>query len=296
LTFSPRGAAYASMLAMYSLVLALLVAQSPAPADRPDVKGMVVMVSRSEGLTPIESVAVADRLSRALREARLPVAMEPSEALSRLGEQRTPESCQGKPECFAKLGRELGVAAVVTIDSSKVFDDLPMRITLLDTREGRVLFRRSYTASALRPTELDTAFRRSSQELTKTLTESEDGSVAGALLPSDAPLAPNLSPSAPSSSGLAAFLQPRSLPVTATRIGAGAAAVTAVTFLVLGLAQASKLQQERAPGVSAWTLEEAQRLRSSANTRFALSGIFAGVSGALLVTSFVLPSEPEPAK
>ena len=279
---------------MFSLVLALLVAQTPVPADGADARGMVVMVSRSEGLTPIESVTLADRLSRALVEAKLPVAMDPGEVLSRLGEQRTPESCQGKPECFAKLGRDLGVAGVVTIDSSKVFDDLPMRITLLETREGRVLFKKSYTASALRPTELDSAFQTASQELTKSLMESEDASIANALRPSDAPRAPNLSPSLPSS--MDAFIQPARLPVTVTRIGAGAAAVTAVTFLVLGLIQNSRLQEEKAPGVSAWTYAEAQRMRSSANTRFTLSGIFAGVSGALLVTSFVLPSEPSPAK
>lgn len=280
---------------MFSLVLALLVAQTPVPADGADARGMVVMVSRSEGLTPIESVTLADRLSRALRDARLPVAMEPGEVLSRLGEQRTPESCQGKPECFAKLGRDLGVAGVVTIDSSKVFDDLPMRITLLETREGRVLFKKSYTASALRPTELDSSFQTASQELTKSLMESEDASLANALLPSDAPRAPNLSPSAPAS-GMNAFTQPAPLPVTVTRIGAGAAAVTAVTFLVLGLIQNSRLQQEREPGVSAWTYAQAQGIRNGANTRLALSGIFAGVSGALLVTSFVLPSESLPAK
>ena len=90
---------------MFSLVLALLVAQTPVPVDGSDARGLVVMVSRSEGLTPIESVTLADRLSRALLEARLPVAMDPGQVLSRLGEQRTPESCQGKPECFAKLGR-----------------------------------------------------------------------------------------------------------------------------------------------------------------------------------------------
>lgn len=279
---------------MFSLVLALLVAQSPTPADRSDAKGMVVMISRSEGLTPLESVALADRLSRALWAANLPVAMEPGQALSRLGE-RTPQSCQGKPECFAKLGRELGVAAVVTIDSSKVFDDLPMRITLLETREGRALFKRSYTASALRPTELDAAFQRASQEIAKSLTESEDPSVGDALRPSDAPRAPNLSPSAPASAN-AAFSPTSLRPATVTRIGAGAAAVTAVAFLILGLAQSSKLQQERSPGVSAWTYAEAQRLQSSANARFALSGLFAGVSGTLLATSFVMPSESTPAK
>lgn len=280
---------------MFSLVLTLLVAQTPAPADRMDTKGLVVMVARSEGLTPIESATLADRLSRALGDARLPVAMGPGEALSRLGEKRTPEACQGKPECFAKLGRELGVAGVVTIDSSKVFDDLPMRITLLETREGRALFKRTYTASALRPAELDSAFQNASQDLRKTLVESEDAAVADVLRPSDAPRAANLMPSAPDS-GLAAFTQPAPLPVTATRIGAGAAAVTAVTFLILGLVQSSRLQEEKASGVSAWTYEQAKELRSSANTRYALSGVFAGVSGALLVTSLVLPSEPAPAK
>src|SRR3712207_3071356 len=116
---------------MFSLVLALLVAQTPAPAGETEARGLVVMVSRNEGLTPIEAVTLAARLSKALEDARVPVTMDPVEAITRLGPQRSPEGCQGKPECFTQLGRDLGMAAVVTIDSSKVFDDLPMRITLL---------------------------------------------------------------------------------------------------------------------------------------------------------------------
>ena len=153
---------------MVALVLALLVAQTPAPAGEPERKGLVVVVSRNEGLTPIEAVTLADRLSLALRNARVPVAMDPVEALTRLGPRYSPEGCQGKPECFAQLGRELGVAGVVTIDSSKVFDDLPMRLTLIETREGQVLFRRSYTVSALRPMELDAAFQKNQAMVRKT--------------------------------------------------------------------------------------------------------------------------------
>ncbi|WP_257454662.1 hypothetical protein [Archangium lipolyticum] len=275
---------------MFPLVLALLVAQTPALADEIEAKGLVVMVSRYEGLTPIEAVTLADRLSKALRDANVPVAMDALEVTSRLGEQRAPESCQGKPECFAKLGRELGVAAVVVIDSSKVFDDLPMRITLQDTQEGQTIFKRSYTASALRPTELDLAFQSASQEIKKTLT-GEDS------LSSDTPRAPNLSPSGTQAPGLTG-LGLRPTPVHITRIGAGVAGAAAVTFLVLGLSQVARLQSERSPGVSSWTYDQARAIRDKANTRLTVSGIFAGVSGALLVTSFVLPSEPapEPAK
>jgi hypothetical protein len=274
---------------MFSLVLALLVAQTPAPAGETEVKGLVVMVSRNEGLTPIEAVTLADRLSKALQNARMPVTMDPVEAITQLGTQRSPEDCQGKPECFAQLGRHLGVAAVVTIDSSKVFDDLPMRISLIETREGRVLFKRSYTVSALRPTELDSAFQSASQEIKTAVT-----GLPGLEHPTDTPRAVNLTPS--SVSGENALTQPTPVPVTVTRVGAGVAGAAAVTFLVLGWVQASRLQDERVPGVSAWTYEQAKALRSSANTRFALSGVFAGVSGALLVTSFVLPTEPAAAK
>lgn len=271
---------------MFSLVLALLVAQTPAPAGETEAKGLVVMVSRNEGLTPIEAVTLADRLSKALQNARVPVTMDPVEAVTQLGTQRAPEGCQGNPECFARLGRDLGMAAVVTIDSSKVFDDLPMRITLVETREGRVLFKRSYTVSALRPTELDSAFQSASQEIKTAVT-----GLPGLEDPTDAPRAAKLFPS--SVPGGNTLFQPT--PVTVTRVGAGAAGVAAVTFLALGLVQASRLQDQRAPGVSAWTYAQANELRSSANTRFTLSGIFAGVAGALLVTSFVLPTEPAPA-
>jgi hypothetical protein len=274
---------------MFSLVLALLVAQTPAPAGGTEAKGLVVMVSRNEGLTAIEAVTLAARLSKALQDARVPVTMDPVEAITRLGLQRSPEGCQGKPECFTQLGRDLGMAAVVTIDSSKVFDDLPMRITLLETRESRVLFKRSYTVSALRPTELDTAFQGASQEIKMAV-----AGLPGLEDPTDVPRAANLSPS--SVSGGNALTQFGPMPVVATRVGAGVAGVAAVAFLVHGLIQVSQLQKERAPGVSAWTYSEAKELRSSANNGLMLSGIFAGVSGALLVTSFVLPSEPAPAK
>jgi hypothetical protein len=274
---------------MFSLVLALLVAQTPAVAGETEAKGLVVMVSRNEGLTPMEAVTLADRLSKALQNARVPVTMDTVEAITRLGAQHSPEGCQGKPECFAQLGRELGMAAVVTIDSSKVFDDLPMRITLLETREGRVLFKRSYTVSALRPTELDAAFQSASQEIKTAVV-----GLPGLEEPTDVPRATNLSPS--SVSGGNALTQFGPLPVVVTRVGAGVAGAAALAFLVHGLVQVSQLQKERAPGVSAWTYQEAQALRSSANSRLTLSGIFAGVSGALLVTSFVLPTEPAPAK
>jgi hypothetical protein len=273
---------------MFSLVLALLVAQTPAPAGETEAWGLVVMVSRNEGLTPIEAFTLAARLSKALQEARVPVTMDPAEAITQLGPQRSPEGCQGKPECFTQLGRDLGMAAVVTIDASKVFDDLPMRITLLETRESRVLFKRSYTVSALRPTELDAAFQSASQEI-KTAVAGFPG-----LEPTDVPRAVNLSPS--SVSGGNALTRFGPMPVVATRVGAGVAGVAAMAFLVHGLVQVSQLQKERAPGVSAWTYKEAKELRSSANSRLTLSGIFAGVSGALLVTSFVLPTEPAPAK
>ncbi len=277
---------------MFSLVLALLVAQTPASAGETESKGLVVVVSRNEGLTPIEAVTLADRLSWALYNARVPVLMDPVEVITRLGTQRAPEGCQGNPECFAQLGRDLGLAAVVTIDASKVFDDLPMRITLIETRESRVLFKRSYTVSALRPTELDSAFQSASQEIKTATTD-----LPGLEDATDAPWvlsAARLSPS--SVRGVNALTQPMPAPVAVTRVGAGVAGAAAVTFLVLGLVQASRLQDERAPGVSAWTYDEAKALRSSANTRFALSGIFAGVSGALLVTSFVLPTESASAK
>lgn len=272
---------------MVALVLALLVAQTPAPAGEPERKGLVVVVSRNEGLTPIEAVTLADRLSLALRNARVPVAMDPVEALSRLGLRYSPEGCQGKPECFVQLGRELGVAGVVTIDASKVFDDLPMRLTLIETREGQALFRRSYTVSALQPMELNAAFQSASLELKTAVS-----GVPGLEDPTDAPRAAKLTPS--SSFSLDALTQPP-VPRYVTRAGAGVAGVAAVTFLALGLVQTAQLQEERSPGVSRWTYQQAKDLQSGANSRFWLSGLFAGVAGALLVTSFALPTEPAPA-
>jgi hypothetical protein len=293
---------------MLALALALLVAQTPAPREDVQGRGLVVMVARNEGLTPIEAVTLADRLSKALQGAKVLVAMSPDEAISKLGPLRSPESCLGKLDCFAEMGRELGVAAVVTIDSSKVFDDLPMRLVLIDVQTEKALFRRSYTVSAMRPTELDSAFQNASQEIKKVTAElpgfqeaQAPAPVAVTPAPTDTPKAapaPVLTP-APSEApplvvGEAA--RPSPVPVYLTRGGAAVTGAVAVALLVLGANQASQLQQERAPGISQWTYAEAQGLRSGANTRFVLSGILGGTAGALLVTSFLLPSEPAPAK
>jgi hypothetical protein len=272
---------------MLSLVLALIAAQTVASQEAAPGRGVVVLSSRNEGLTPIEVVALTDRLSRALQDVRVSVAMSPDEAASRLGPQRSPASCLGKPECFAELGRVLGVGAVVALDSSKVFDDLPMRIMLLDTRQGQVLLRRSYTVSALRPAELDTAFQSASQEIRKSLT-------GEGALPTDAPSRLVLYPEAEQALP-PGWARPTLAPVYVTRGGAAVAGGAALFFLARGLAQAAELQREREPGVSAWTYARATELRREANSQLLLSGVLAGAAGALLATSFLLPA-PEPAK
>jgi hypothetical protein len=277
---------------MLSLVLTLVAAQTAAPQEVALVRGVVVISSRSEGLTPIETVALAERLSKALQDARVPVALSPDEAISRLGAERHPERCQVKPECLAERGRMLGVGAVVALDSSKVFDDLPMRVMLLDSRQGRVVLRRSYTVSGARVEELDSAFRDVSQEIQKSLS---------ALPGFEQPDAPRQSPpvvltpgsgQAPSSA-LTASGPPSRLPVYLTRGGAAVAGGTAVFFLVRGLLQASELRQELPSGASRWTYAQATRLRDGANRQLLLAGVLAGAAGVLLGTSFLLPS-PEP--
>jgi hypothetical protein len=282
---------------MLSLVLALIAAQTAAPQEAALARGVVVMSSRSEGLTPIEVVTLTERLSKALQDARVPVALSPDEVVSRLGPERRPELCQGKPECLAERGRALGVGAVVALDSSKVFDDLPMRIMLLDTRQGQVLLRRSYTVSPARLADLDTAFRDVSQEVKKSLTGLPG--FAGPP-PTDAPREPapvvlTPEPVQPPPPALVAPAQPSRVPVYLARGGAAVAGGTAVFFLVRGLLLASELQQEGPPGVSKWTYVRATELRDDANRHLLLSGVLAGAAGVLLGTSFLLPS-PQPAQ
>lgn len=283
---------------MFSLVLALVLSQTVSPPEVASGHGVVVMSSRRQGLTSIEVITLTDRLSKALQDARVRVEMSPDEALSRLGPQKRPESCQGKPECLAELGRALGVAAVVSLDASKVFDDLPLRIMLLDTRQGQVLLRRSYTVSSARPAEWDTAFQEVGREIQKSLTELYGPEAPP---PTDVPRQPApvaLTPEpvqAPPPGLTVPAQQPSRVPVYLARGGAVVAGGAAVYFLVSGLNQASELKKQRVPGVSEWTHAQAVELRDDANRQLLLSGIFAGVAGALLATSFLLPA-PEPAE
>jgi hypothetical protein len=280
---------------MLSLVLALVAAQAPAPQEAALTRGVVVMSSRSEGLTPIEVVTLAERLSNALQDARVPVELSPEEAVSKLGPERRPELCQVKPECLAARGRELGVGAVVALDSSKVFGDLPMRIMLLDSRQGRVLLRRSYTVSPARLADLDNAFRDVSQEIKKSLAGLPGFEEP---LPTDVPKEPapvvlTPEPVKEPPPALVAPDQPSRVPVYLARGGAAAAGGTAVFFLVRGLLLASDLQKEASTGVSQWTYPQALEMRQNANQSLVISSVLAGAAGALLATSFLLPS-PEP--
>lgn len=280
---------------MLSLLLVLVAAQVAASQEAAPARGVVVMSSRSEGLTPIETVALAERLSRALQDARVPVALNPDEAISRLGSERRPELCQVKPECLAERGRALGVGAVVALDSSRLFDDLPMRVMLLDTRQGTVLLRRSYTVSAARVAELDTAFRNVSQEIKKSLMglPGFEEPLPGDAPRQSAPVALTPEPGQAPSPALTGSGPPSRVPVYLSRGGAAVAGGTAVFFLVRGLLQASELQQTLPSGASRWTYAQATQLRDGANRQLLLSGVLAGAAGALLATSFLLPS-PEP--
>ncbi|MCY1081195.1 hypothetical protein [Archangium lansingense] len=282
---------------MLSLVLALVAAQTAVPQEAAPARGVVVMSSRSEGLTPIEVVTLTERLSKALQDARVEVAMSPDEATSRLGPDRRPELCQVKPECIAERGRALGVGAVVALDSSKVFGDLPMRVILVETGRGQVLLRRSYTVSPARLADLDTAFRDASQEIKKTLSGRPGFEEP---LPADAPKEPppvalTPKPAQEQPPALVVSSQPSRVPVYLTRGGAAVAGGAAVYFLVRGLMLSSELQQEGATsGVSRWTYPHALELKDDANRNLLISGVLAGAAGVLLGTSFLLPS-PEPA-
>jgi hypothetical protein len=299
---------------MLPLVLALLLAQPAAAApDASAGTGAVVLVVRHEGLSAMESSTLADRLGRALAEAKVPLTMSSDDAASRLG-KRGAKACRNKPACGAQLGRSLGAAAVVTIDAGKIFEDLPVRVQVLDARDGTVLFDRTGTVTVDRIAELDTFFREVAQETPKALAplpafakplvaqaapqKQPDPRATGPGQASDAPRVtppPDLTP-APREPGVMAEAQPSPVPRYVAGGGAAVSAVAAVTFLALGLAQHGQLQARNPDnGGSPLTYNEAKATVSRANTSFTVAGICAGVAAALGVVTFALP-DPQPSK
>jgi len=176
---------------MSALILTLLLAQSSASpsasssASSSELSGAVVMVSRRQGLSVIEATALADRLSRALADVRVPVTLAPDEALAKLRRKR-PESCKGRVRCLAERGRNVGAAVVVTLQAVRILDDLPIRLMAINARTGQVLLERSDTAPAEQPAQLDAILRTAAREIAPEL-----GRVPGCeLLPAPEPEAP----------------------------------------------------------------------------------------------------------
>lgn len=299
---------------MLSLALALLLTQAPPPPQEAPRQGVVVLVSNGKRLTPIESDTLAVRLSQALQESQVKVAASPSEALAQLG-KRSPESCGGKSTCLAELGRKLGASAVVAIEASKLFDDLPIRIFLIDTRQGEELLRRSYVVSTERPAELDSTLREAAQELKKAakdlpgleapppepprppvVVEAPKDPADAPKLPAPVDLTPRPAEPPPAAVAGLGQQQPSPVPRYVLQGAAGAAALAAGTFAVLGLLQRGEFEQTLSGNTSTLTWQQAQPRLDSINGRFTLAGALGVAASALLVTSFALPGPPPPAQ
>jgi len=193
---------------MSALLLTLLLAQPAvaASASASNPSGTVVVVSRRQGLSAIEAAALADRLSRALAEARVPVTLPPEEVLAKLRRKR-PEACKGRVRCLAERGRTVGAAVMITLQAVRILDDLPIRLMAINTTTGQVLLERSETAPAEQPAQLDAILRTVAREIAPEL-----GRVPGCeLLP--APESPREAPvRPPSPKGPATAAKPAETP------------------------------------------------------------------------------------
>jgi len=297
---------------MLGLVLTLLVAQAPA-AGAPASHGVVVLVVRDQGLSAIESSALADQLSSAFAGAGIPLALDAKQVRAQLG-KKSPKSCRGKPACLAELGRGFGASAVVALDTGKLLDSIPVRVQVLDAADGRVLMDRLETVTSDKLGELDSFFERVAREaatlggpvapsvapskMASTPPPQKPSAEPGAK-PSDAPRTPVLVPrdSGPSDVEIVTS-EPSSLPRVLVGWGAGASGVASLTFLGVGLYHVSQLNstQPDHTNYSTQTYAQAQQSQQSANTSFLLSGLLAGAAVALGVTALAMGGGGEPAK
>lgn len=216
------------MLLLPTLVAAVLAQSSPqAPlkAAPSAPSGCVVLVTRSEGLTPDEADGIAATIGEALRTEGVPVTLSPAEVRQRAGALIA--GCSNQAPCLAGAGRTLGAGAVVSVDVAKVFGELSVELALLDVATANALADKVFAAAPESPlvrAELS-EFARTARYALLTLPAFRSGAAASTPARSDAPKTVSLTPADPVKEG-----PPAPVAAYATTGGAVAAGATAAVF------------------------------------------------------------------
>ncbi len=250
----------------------LLVALSLGAAPQLDV----VLTGRTE--TTVER---ADDVVQRVRESLEAAGLHPRSAGDTKAQLHTdPTVCGGKRPCAARVGMELGSTVLVTVEVSHLGDRMAVALEAVSPKDSKRLAQRAFALSSLGyPAGLEPelkGFAHAVAALEPLRAPPETPKVAAADAPVQPQPGPDLLPPPPPPPPLEVSQAPhRPWGLISSTVLAGAAAVTALVFLTLGLVNASSLSSAHTTfdGLPASKLTHQQALAyaNDANTDYTVS-------------------------
>lgn len=265
---------------MLAVVAALVLAQSaPSQVSPERQRGVVVMVTRQEGLSALEAAQLAERMADALATADVPLAATPGQVTRELGKGGA-LGCRANAKCLAGLARQLGAPAAVGIEAAKIFGELALQLVAVDAKTGDALLERTTVLQTEKLSDLDAtlaAFAREAEPVLRKLP-----ALAGPAPAGKAPRTVTLTPATPAPQNPAvagaAVAPKKGAPIAAYALGGGAVA-TGVVAGIFGTRAFQTYQQYERGGVQdQLAYPEFQRM----NRDWWIAGVSTGVTAALV--------------
>ena len=265
-----------------TLVLLLLASQPP---EQP---GAVVLLTRRTGASEAVGNGVVRDVRKALAAAGVGSPLTPeglNKKLLSLGVKDS-KSCEGKRACVLELGKQLGVANVVSLSVGQIATDVAIRIEAFRISDGAKLAEDTVAIGANDLRGVEGALGPFAHKLLDALASPrvvdaprvEPLPTAPLLIPEPIPPGVTLTPAPPPPSRVPAFIAGG-----ATVLGLGATAFFAGTgFSLKG--QVNEGMNTGGRIVSVHTIADAQAIADSANTRLTI-GLVCGVTTVLLATA-----------
>jgi hypothetical protein len=254
-----------------ALIIAVAVAQTPPK--------IAVVLSGRSGMSEARGQQIAQKVADWLTEANVDIERGPKEATQALTAMGTkPSECQGKRPCVSGLGRVLRVWSVVGVEVADLDGTVAVHVEMVD----------SENAEKLAEADVVSASKKIDQELGEKLNASLPAfknAIAAALKPAPTPAAPVKAEPVAIAAPPPVPERRVSIPGVISVSLAGAAAITAVIFLVRASLSRGEFEALRTTvdGRAAINLTQGQAssLAAGANTSFTVS-LITGIAAAAL--------------
>jgi hypothetical protein len=247
---------------------------------------LAVVVGRRTSVAPADAHALARSASAQLVERKVPLKLDADAArgaLARLG-LKDAAACNGRKACLTELGRQLGVAWLVSLSVAQVGSDRSVAVDLLEVASGNIAEREALILAprvALAPDAFSAFAERVRQRLSPAAPPPPviDRPLVEAPPPPPLVTPPAAPAPAPAATTVVAEAPPaapksRAAPVV-LGIAAGAALVASGVLLASGLAargEAYRTERVGAEERSPYSASEVQARAGAANGQLGVAG------------------------